>query len=192
MFLRRLNLDSAADHEIASEIFLRVPDYELDTFGRLPSVDMNQPIEGRFPQDCAAEHRLTIAAFDHEQPIGLAQIALHMPSPESAALLLLVVPAPLRKQHIGCEIVERLSRQARRWPGISNWYLSVSETNPGGLAFWRHCGFRTVHSGMTVPGFAHRLSSMTRTIKSRPACQHHGATEDQAAVNARQLFARLA
>lgn len=191
MFLRRLNLDDARDHAIASALFLGAPEYELDAFGRLPSPDTAQPLEGRFPSACAPEHRVTFCAFDHDQAIGLAQIALHMPSANSAALLLLLVPAPLRKQHVGCEIVERLSRQARRWPGISNWYLSVTDTNIGGLAFWRHCGFRTVATGLTAPGISHRLLGMSRPIKARPACQHHGAQEDSAGVDARNLFARL-
>lgn len=191
VYLRRLNLDSPADHDIAASLFLATPGYELDTFGRLPSADMVSPLAQRFPETTAPEHRLTVVAFDHNQPIGLAQIALHVPTKNCAGLLLLLVPAHLRKRHIGCEIVERLSKQARRWPGISNWYLSVAENNPGGLAFWRHCGFRSINSGNTVPGFSHRLITLTRSIKGRPVCQNHGVPEDPAAVSAQHLFARL-
>lgn len=191
MFLRRLHLDDAADRQIASDLFLSSPGYEIDTFGRLPSADMAQPLEARFPPACAPEHRLTFAAFDHERPIGLAQIALHLPVADTAAWLLLLVPAPLRTQHIGCEIVERISRQARRWPGIANWYLSVGADNTAGLAFWRHCGFRTQATGVMAPGLAHPMSTMTRTVKARPACQHHGKPEDAASLNGRHLFARL-
>ncbi|WP_343624289.1 GNAT family N-acetyltransferase [Roseateles puraquae] len=191
MFLRRLNLEDPRDRQIAQELFLAAPEYEVDAFGRLPSNDMAQPLEGRFPSACAPEHRLTFAAFDHDRPLGLAQVALHMPSADAAALLLLLVPAPLRKQHVGCEIVERLSRQARRWPGISQWYLSVTDTNTGGLAFWRHCGFRTTATGLTAAGFTHTMHAMTRAVKQRPLCQRHGVPEDDAGVDARNLFARL-
>jgi hypothetical protein len=191
VYLRRLNLENSLDHDIAAGLFLATPGYELDTFGRLPSADMAQPLAHRFPETTAPEHRLTIAAFDHNQPIGLAQIALHVPTKDGAGLLLLIVPTHLRKRHIGCEIVERLSRQARRWPGISNWYLNVVENNPGGLAFWRHCGFRSVDVGTAVPGFSHRLITLTRPIKGRPVCYHHGAPEDPAAAAAQHLFARL-
>lgn len=191
MFLRRLNLEEAADRATASALFLAAPGYELDTFGRLPSAGMAQELSARFPDVCAPQHRLTFAGFDHDQPLGLAQVALHMPSPNSAALLLLIVPTHRRRHHAGCEIVERLSRQARRWPGISHWYLSVVESNLAGLAFWRHCGFHSLSPGVAQAGFAHRLVNMTRSIKGHPVCHHHGNPEDPADVTARCLFARL-
>lgn len=191
MFLRRLDLNDARDRDVAHELFLAAPDYELDTFGRLPSEGMQQPVEARFPADCAPEHRLTFAAFDHDQPIGLAQIALHMPRTDTAALLLLIVPTRQRRQHTACEMVERLSRQARRWAGISQWYLTVTESNPGGLAFWRHCGFRTTRPALTVEGIASRVVLMERPVKGRPSCQHPGAQEDPSRVADAHLFARL-
>jgi len=192
MFLRRLNLDTATDRAVASELFLATPSYELDTYGRLPSADTAQALSQRFPEDCLPENRLTLAAFDHDQPIGLAQIALHAPERDSAALLLLLVPTHLQHRHIGCEIVERLSRQARRWDGISRWYISVMESNTGGLAFWRHCGFRTTSHALAWEGMNDRVSLMGRAIKARPACQHHRGTEDAQAVIARHLLARVA
>lgn len=191
MFLRRLNLTQAADQALAQRVFLATPEYELDAFGRLPSGDTLQPLQSRFPDSCAPEHRLTFVAFNHEEPIGLAQVALHLPQADTAAITLLAVPSALRKQHIGCEMVERLSRQARRWPGIRTWVLSVTETNAPGQAFWRHCGFHTLRTSIALEGFAHRLITMSRPVKSRPACQHHGATESAADVTARHLFARL-
>lgn len=191
MFLRRLQLDHGPDRDIARRVFLAAPGYELDTFGRLPSTEMAQPLEERFPDACAPEHRLTFVAFDHDEPIGLAQIAQHLPYADSATLLLMLVPPARRQQHVGCEMLERLSRQARRWPGIRNWYLSVTETNAAGQAFWRHCGFHTVRTGVVLEGMAHRVLTMVRPVKARPACQHGGATEDGAGLAARHLFARL-
>lgn len=191
MFLRRLNLTQAADRALAQRVFLATPEYELDAFGRLPSGETVQPLEERFPDSCPPEHRLTFVAFDHDEPIGLAQVALHLPQADTAVIMLLVVPSALRKQHVGCEIVERLSRQARRWPGIRSWSLSVTESNAPGQAFWRHCGFHTVRTGIALEGFSHRLITMARPVKARPACQHHGATESAADVTARHLFARL-
>lgn len=191
MFLRRLNVGSDADREVASRLFLSNPNFELEHFGRLPTSDMAEPLWQRFPEQCAPEHRLLFAAFDHEEPIGLAQVALHLPTAEYAALTLLLVPQQLRKQHIGCQILERLSKQARRWSGISSWYISVAETNTSALAFWRHCGFRSINAGKAVPGFAHKLITLTRPIKARPMCQRHGAPEDAADVTAQHLFSRL-
>jgi len=191
MFLRRLNLDTASDRAIASELFLATPSYELETFGRMPSGDTAQSLSERFPEGCPPEHRLTIAAFNHDQPIGLSQIALHVPEPDCAALLLLLVPTQLQQRHIGCEIVERLSRQARRWPGIARWYISVLESNTTGLAFWRHCGFRTTSQGATCEGINDRITLMTRSIKGRPVCQHHRGIEDPQPSVVEHLFARL-
>lgn len=191
MFLRRLRLDQASDRAIAERVFLAAPEYELDTFGRLPSGNMAQPLEERFPPSCAPEHRLTFVAFDHDVPIGLAQIALHLPYADHAALLLLLVPPAHRHHHVGCEMVERLSRQARRWPGIRTWYLSVTEANAAGQAFWRHCGFRTIRTGVMLEGLSHPVLTMVRPVKARPACQHHGPQEDAAGVTAQHLFARL-
>lgn len=190
MYLKRLDLNSPPDRAVADVLFLGSPDYELDTFGRLPSTDMEQPVSHRFPEQCSPEHRLTFAAFDHTQPIGFAQVALHTPISSCATLLLLLVPRHQRHQHVGCEIVERLSRQARRWPGIANWQIAVLETNQSGLAFWRHCGFRSTHESV-VPGFTHRLITLVRSIKARPVCQHHGAPENGADFTAQHLFARL-
>ncbi len=191
MFLRRLQWTDARDREIATSLFLAAPDFEVDAFGRLPAGHMDCPLEQRFPEECAPEHRLTVAAFDREQPIGLAQIGLHLPTADSAALLLLLVPTHLRKHHVGCEIVSRLSKQARRWPGIQRWYLNVTETNTAGLAFWRHCGFRTAATGLAPTPGGHALLAMTRAVKARPHCERHDAPESAAAVDARQIFARL-
>jgi len=192
MFLRRLNLDSDADRSIASELFLSNPGYELENYGRLPTSDMAEPLWRRFPPECAPEDRLSFAAFEHDQPIGLAQVALHLPTRDSAALMLLLVPQQFRQKHIGCEIVERLSRQARRWDDISSWYITVVESNSRALAFWRHCGFRTKTQGLACEGFADRVTLMTRPIKARPACQHSRAPEDASQVAARRLMARIA
>jgi GNAT superfamily N-acetyltransferase len=191
MFLRRLNLDLDADRSVASEIFLSNPSYELENYGRLPTHDMVEPLWRRFPEGCSPEHRLTFAAYERDQPRGLAQIALHTPTPDCAALLLLVVPQQFQQRHVGCEIVERLSKQARRWSDISSWYVTVVESNTGALAFWRHCGFRTKAQGVACNGFADRLTLMTRLIKARPSCQHSRAPENESEVTARQLFARL-
>jgi N-acetylglutamate synthase-like GNAT family acetyltransferase len=191
MFLRRLNPDAASDRQIAANLFLSTPDYELRNFGRLPSADTSEPLWMRFPPECEPEHRHTIAAFDRDRPVGLVQVGRQVPTSDCAALLLLLVPGPLQHQHVGCEIVERLSRQARRWPGISNWYVTVTESNTGALGFWRHCGFRTKTQGLVCEGVADRLTLMTRPIKGRPACLHPRATENDALVASRYLFARL-
>lgn len=190
MYLRRLNLDIPADRDIADGLFLTTPNYEFDTFGRLPSAS-TEPLSERFPDECKPEDRLTIAAFEHDEPIGLAQIALHLPTSDSAALLLLLVPKHLQQRHFGCEIVDRLSRQARRWPGISRWYISVVESNTVALAFWRHCGFRTTTQGLNCAGFGDRLTLMARAVKAKPACQHNGRTEDLNALKGQHMFARL-
>lgn len=129
MFLRRLHLTDPLDRHVAMSLFLAAPDFEMSAFGRLPTQELEVPLEERFPEECAPEHRLTFAAFEREQPIGLAQIGLHMPTADSATLLLLLVPGACRRQHLGCEIVERISKQARRWPGIGRWYLNVAEAN---------------------------------------------------------------
>ncbi len=191
MFLRRLNLDVDADRGIASGLFLSDPSYELENYGRLPTSDMTDPLSRRFPQECAPEHRLTFAAFEHDKAIGLAQVALHAPSRDSAALMLLLVPRQFQHKHIGCEIVERLSRQARRWEDISNWYITVVESNTRALAFWRHCGFRTKTQGLACEGFAGRVTLMTRPVKARPTCQHSRAPENASQITALQLFARI-
>jgi ribosomal protein S18 acetylase RimI-like enzyme len=191
MFLRRLNLGTERDRAIASELLLASPRYELETFGRLPSAATVDELPWRFPADCAPQHRLLFAAFDREHAVGLAQIALHTPDAVSAAVLMLLVAPAWQKRHVGCEMVERLSRQARRWPGISSWYLGVLESNTGGQAFWRHCGFRTTCQGLAVQGLADKLNLMDRPIKARPACQHGHGSEDPSRVVTHLPIARL-
>jgi len=191
MFLRRLNLELATDRAIANGLFLATPNYEFDTFGRLPSASSSVPLAARFPEECKHEDRLTIAAFEHEDPVGLIQVALHLPSSDCAALLLLVVPKHLQQRHLGCEIVNRLSRQARRWSGIARWHVSVVQSNTAALAFWRHCGFRTTTQDLNCAGFGDRLSVMTRAVKAKPACHHSGRTENLNAVIGQNIFARL-
>ncbi|RTL41948.1 MAG: GNAT family N-acetyltransferase [Burkholderiales bacterium] len=190
MYLRRLRLTDPLDQQLADSLFFAAPDFEMDAFGRLPVGDMALPLADRFPAGCAPEHRLTFAAFEHDQPVGLAQVGLHLPTADSAALLMLLVPRRWRQQHLGCEMVSRLSKQARRWPGIQRWYLNVTESNSAGQAFWRHCGFRTTATGLST-GHSHDLLAMERSVKARPHCERHGRPEDAATVGGRLIFARL-
>jgi hypothetical protein len=191
MYLRRLDLASSSDQEIAAKLFLDSPDFELEAFSRLPSSQMTDPLSGRFPEASAPEHRLTMAAFEGDDPIALVQIARNFPDESSAAILMLVVPHRLRRHHVGCEIVERLSKQARRWPGISRWYITVVESNVKALSFWRHCGFRTTSSQLGCKGFADTVAVMVRPIKARPVCHHGRPPESPQQVTAQHLFARL-
>jgi hypothetical protein len=123
---------------------------------------MAEPLWQRFPEECTPEHRLTFVAFKNVQ-----------------------------HQHIGCEIVERLSKQARRWPDISSWYVTVMDSNAHALAFWRHCGFRTKTQGLVCNGFAQTVTLLTRPVKARPACKHSRAPESASQLQGVKLFARL-
>lgn len=191
MFLRRLNLDAHDDRRVANDLFLSTPDYELNALGNFPSVTTEHSLRERFPPQCAPEHRLTFAAFDRANALGLIQIATHLPDEGSAAILLMLIRAEHRKKHLGCEIVSLLSRQARRWDGISRWHINVLENNIGALAFWRHCGFHTGTCGLAIPGFTHRLLSMTRKVKARSVCKSGAEPEDADNVTARNLYARF-
>lgn len=191
MFLRRLNLSLPADRAIASELFLACAGYEVQSFGRLPSAEDGAHLLERFPDSCPPEHRLSFAAYRRNEPLALIQVALHKPVAEAATVLLLLVRPDEQRQHTGCEIVERLSRQARSWPGIARWELSVLETNLAGLAFWRHCGFKSFEIGVTHPEFQAGMRWMRRPIKGRPVCQKPCQQDDDANVLAARLLSRL-
>ncbi len=191
MFLRRLNLSLPADRAIATELFLASAGYEVQSFGRLPSAEDGDQLHDRFPDACPAEDRLSFVAYRRNEPLALIQVALHRPVPDAATLLLLLVRPGEQRQHVGCEIVERLSRQARNWPGIARWELGVLETNLAGLAFWRHCGFKSFEIGVAHPEFKAGMRWMRRPIKGRPMCQKAGQQDDDANVFAGRLLSRL-
>jgi hypothetical protein len=191
MYLRRLDLTQASDLAVAAGLFLQTPAYAFDSFARLPTAAQAARISEAFPSETPPENRLSFAACRHDQAIALAQVALHHPSPDCAALLLLLVPPAQQREHVGCEFVERLSRQARRWPGITRWVLAVGDHNGAGLALWRHCGFRSMAMGLHLHGFAGGFIRMERPIKAKPACQHARERDDPDDLIAQNFFARL-
>lgn len=191
MFLRRLNLNVAADRAVASELFLACAGYEMQSFGRFPSAEDGDQLRERFPRACPAEHRLSFVACRRHEPLALVQVALHLPTNDAATVLLLLVHPKEQRQHTGCELMERLSRQARNWPGIARWELGVLDTNSTGLAFWRHCGFRSFELGVPQAELSADMRWMRRPIKGRPACQKACQQDDDAQVLAGRLLSRL-
>ena len=172
MFLRKLDLGKVADQSIAADVLLRSPGYMLSSYGMLPSVEACVDLARSFPPDCAEQDRLCFAAFIKDSPVALAQVGQHWPSRRQASILLLTVAESEHRGHLGCEVVERLSKQARRWEGIESWYLSVLDNSPAALNFWRHCGFHTVALDIEAPGMPGRMINMRRALKTRPVCQH--------------------
>lgn len=177
MFLRRLDLQAAADQAIAAEVLLQSPGYMLSSYAMLPSAEACVQLAQSFPAECAPEDRLCFAAFDKDRPVALVQVGRRWPTSRKAAILLMSVPESQHRRHTGCEVVERLSKQARRWEGIDTWYLSVLDNNPAARGFWRHCGFHSVALDVQAPGMPDLMTNMQRAIKGRPACQH-GKVQD--------------
>lgn len=192
MFLQRLDLTREVDRAIATRIFLQTPAYETATFHRLPTAETGDQLAERFPKACPMEERLSFVAKLHDLPLALVQVARHYPSAERALLMLVLVSQENQRHHFGCELMERLSMQARRWAGVTTWELCVLETNQAGIAFWRHCGFRRVGSGEASSAAFHgRLIRMERAIKGRPACQTGRIQDDADALLTNRLVARL-
>lgn len=192
MFLKRLDLQSAQDLDLAIGVALRLPAYSLECFGRLPTRESAEQMLGTRPEHCTAEQITWHAAFDHEQVLGIVQTARHFPDPHSACILALLVDPAHQRHHVACHIVERLSRQARQWGGVQRWCLSVLASNERALRFWHHCGFDLVSTDVPVAGFTAALHNLRRQIKAKPACQHgRVAVNDAQAVRAQNLMARI-
>lgn len=171
MHLKHLNLSQSADHDLAMRVILSAPAYCLDCFASLPTEELARGVLRARPHGVPAEHVQWLAALDHDQPIGLIQIATHVPSPDTAAILMLVMDSSRQRKHLGCEVVDRLSRQARQWPGIRRWYLSVLANNEVALKFWHHCGFEACAADIPLAGYAHAAHGFQRAIKGKPVCR---------------------
>jgi len=123
--------------------------------------------------------------------LGLAQVARAYPQSHLAHIGLLMIKQDQRRQHLGCRMVEHLSRQARHWEGVTHWQLSLLNSNAAGLEFWRHCGFHTVAQGCRSAALLDRGCVMERPIKTKPLCQSHRPPERNEALMARGLLAVL-
>jgi hypothetical protein len=107
-------------------------------------------------------------------------------------ILLLLVAQQHQRGHVGCEVVGRLSRLARQWPGIQRWQVSVLDSNEGGLKFWHHCGFEASAADLPVNGFRAGMHNLRRSLKGRPACQHGRVnSRDLERARAQSLLARI-
>lgn len=193
VYFRRLCADKSDDVHLAAKFICACPGYKLQTFGKLPSVDD----EGRnllsgFPAECAPRDRLVFAAQAKSgATLGLVQVARAHPQGHLAHIGLLLVSQDQRRQHLGCRMLEHLSRQARQWGGITHWQLSVLNSNSAGLEFWRHCGFHTVAQGCYSSELLDRGCVMERPIKTKPLCQSHRPPERNEELMANRLLAVL-
>nr|WP_316640648.1 GNAT family N-acetyltransferase [uncultured Roseateles sp.] len=192
MFFKRLSADKAEDLSLATKFMCASPGYKLQTFGRLPSDSEGRALLCGFPPECAPQDRLVFAAQEKSGAVlGLVQIARAHPLPHQAHIGLLLVCQGQRRRHLGCQMMEHLSRQARRWEGITHWQLSLLDSNSEGLHFWRHCGFHTVAQGCRSAELVDSGCIMERAVKTKPLCQSHRPPERSEELMARGLLAVL-
>ena len=130
---------------------------------------------------------------DRGQPQGLLQVVRDAPQAGAARIALLLLAPEARRRHLGCRAVQALATKARAW-GMHRLELAVLDSNPAGLAFWRHCGFTTLATDCRAPGIAGSGRAMVRTLRAKPACcgGHAEATDDLLLVRQRLGQARLA
>ncbi|MDE2367952.1 MAG: GNAT family N-acetyltransferase [Burkholderiales bacterium] len=192
MFLKSLNPADVKDVALAVRLYCEDPSYSLQTFGRLPDTESSAEIIRACPVGCLPEDRLAFAAFDKADPVALLRVLRRWPEPEIATIGLLLVSPRDRRRHLGCQIVEQLSRKARNWAGIRRWRIVVLEVNQSALQFWRHLGFDVVREGQSKPDLKSTLTVMEREIKHRPFCQRPGhQPRQELAGKASWLSARL-
>lgn len=176
LHLRRLSKLRETDFGLISQLLFEAPEVTLGTYGRLPSRADVDAVFAEVPQGCSPENCLVFGVFHSDRPIGFVKVLRSWPTPDAAVIALLLIRRSHRRTHCGCDTVQRLSTRARHWPGISTWKLSVLESNPGALAFWRHCGFGEGKCGLMVPGLAGPVTNMERRVKARVECRPRAVT----------------
>jgi hypothetical protein len=191
MFIRRLDLGLDADLDVAVHVLMQSTGYLLESYGLLPTTEICTGLARAYPANCAQTDRLAFAAFVKDEPVAFAQVACHWPTQNQASILLLCVNEFAHHQHLGCEFVDRLSKKARQWDGITGWYLSALEDSRRARAFWGHCGFCSVAVGVNARGHAGTMVNMRRPIKGRPVCQAGKVRDDPKQILAKQLVTRL-
>jgi N-acetylglutamate synthase-like GNAT family acetyltransferase len=170
MFLKRLNPEDEYDVQLGAKLFCSFPEYMQATFGQALGEADGRRFVTDVPVGCAPEDILVFACFDKTTPVGVVQLQRHFMRPELCNIGLLLVDKAHQRRHLGCAIVERLSRQARNWPGIERFCIMVLQNNPAALAFWRHTGFQTVAENVVEAGVKTRVTIMERAIKSKQTC----------------------
>lgn len=170
MFLRRLNPREAIDVQMGARFFCNSPQYMEETFGRAPTEEDGRRFVTDVPAGCASEDVFVFAAFEKSSLLGMMQIQRHFVRRDLASIGLLLVDPAMRRRHIGCRMLAQLSRQARNWPEVARFCVTVLEINTAGLAFWRHAGFVPVARGVVEPPYRSRVTIMERLIRQRRTC----------------------
>jgi hypothetical protein len=178
MHLQRLDPGTDRDLELMGRLLAEAPDYLLKHFQRFSTADQARDIAQSLPPGCRAEDRRLFAAFERDQPLALVEVILHFPHASVATIGGLAVSRKERRDHVGCRVIEQLSKQARQWPGISTWSLTVAESNVEALQFWAHCGFGNAREGMPTRGLDERVLIMDRALKGRPYCRRSGQSPE--------------
>jgi hypothetical protein len=172
MHVHRLNLQLNEDLAAARAVYLDVPAYALCAFGALRSAEVvDKALTDAFPAECTPEQRLSFLGCNKDQPQVLAQVVVGFPTPDVLGLTLLLVRQGVQRRHLACEMLDRLSRQARRWPGIQRWRTFVLESNAAANAFFGHCGFMVATPPQVLRGFHEGARCLERPIKARPVCR---------------------
>ena len=170
MHLKRLFAARSDDVDLVCSLLLDAPDYWLSTFGGFPSTTDAHSVLSEFPEACTAENQLIFGVCEKTDLVGLIRVLRSWPTPEVAVIELLLIRKSFRRRHFACRAIEQLSRQARSWTGISKWKISVLESNPGALEFWRHCGFQEGTRGLRVRGLTGPVTNLERRVKAHMDC----------------------
>lgn len=167
MFLKRLDIGRASDRELAVGLFCEEADYALRNFGTLPSPQGALRALNAFADDTPPEDRLLFAACERDEALALVLVERHFPDRTLATIGLLLVRPGHRHKHIGTQVIDRLSRQAKSWDGIKTWQLSVVQSNTTGLYFWERCGFHVMRERVFIPGLIAPAAVLQRPVHWR-------------------------
>ena len=92
------------------------------------------------------------------QLIGLIDLRLHWPDPETAYLGILLVAEPFQRQRVGSNAWALLEPWLAAEGGVNEVKLGVEQFNPGALRFFQSLGF-------TLTGEAQRIRSGKRLVR---------------------------
>ena len=92
------------------------------------------------------------------QLVGLIDLRLHWPDPDSAYLGILLVAEPFQRQRVGSAAWALLEPWLADEAGLRDVKLGVEQFNPGALRFFQSLGF-------TLTGKAQRIRSGKRLVR---------------------------
>ena len=159
---RRLSAAAFADVRDLQSVLAAAPAYSLLVEGRPPAPTAADDLLAALPPDKSHVDKFVFGFYDVSGPIGCADVIRGYPTAEVAFIGLLAFAEPEQGKSHGVRALRQIEELAKSW-GCTALRISVIETNPRALGFWRREGFTELYR-KPAPHFTGQAIVMERAI----------------------------